>query len=174
MKKTRWIIVAVSVAVMLAVYLNWKFVNSGGDYILASDTDETYVKTLGGTAYVSNESSYFDNARYSRTKNRSDAVAVLNNLVSNDDADSDTRKIAAETIAKYAELTEKEASVENLIKSKGYGDCVVFLTEDTASVVVETLGLEPFEAAQIMDLVASSTGFDVNVIKIIEFSGVQN
>lgn len=173
MKKTRLIIVGLTVVMTVAVYANWKYSSEGGDYPVAS-TDGDQLKTLGQTAYVSSESTYFDNARYTRSKNRSDAVAVLNELINNTDADASSRKLAAETVANYAQITEAEANVENLIMSKGYEDCVVFITEDTASVVVETLGLEPYEAAQIMDLVSSVTGFSADVIKIIEFNSVQN
>ena len=173
MKKTRWIIVGLTVVMTAAVYINWKYASDGGDYPVASGDGDS-VKTLGQTAYVSAESSYFDNARYTRSKNRSDAVAVLNELIENTDADASSRKLAAETVADYARITETEANVESLIMSKGYEDCVVFLTEETASVVVETLGLEPHEAAQIMDIVSSATGFTADVIKIIEFNSVQN
>ncbi|MBO5299691.1 MAG: SpoIIIAH-like family protein [Clostridia bacterium] len=172
MKKTRWIIVGLTAVLTVAVYINWKYSSEGGDYPVASGDDN--LKVYGGATYVSSESSYFDNARYSRSKNRSDAVAVLNELIENDDADASSRKLAAETVACYAQITQDEATVENLILSKGYEDCVVFLTEETASVVVETLGLEPHEAAQIMDIVSSATGFTADVIKIIEFNSVQN
>ena len=101
-------------------------------------------------------------------------MTVLNELIENNEADASSRKLAAETVAYYAQVTEAEAMIENLVLSKGYEDCVVFLTEDTASVVVETLGLEPHEAAQIMDMVSSATGFTADVIKIIEFNSVQN
>ncbi len=176
MKKTRWVIVGLTAVLTLAVYINWKYTAAGGDYYLASGDDKDVISSeeLGDAAYVSSGSSYFDNARYSRSKNRSDAVAVLNELISNTDADASSRKLAAETVASYAKITENEAAIENLILSKGYEDCIVFLTGDTASVVIETLGLEPYEAAQIMDIVASATGFDADVIKIIEFNSVQN
>ena len=173
MKKTRLIIIGLTVVMTAAVYINWKYSSGVEDHSVAS-VEEDYLKTLGQTAYVSSDSNYFDNARYSRSKNRSDAVAVLNELILNTEADAASRKFAAETVAHYAKITEAESNIENLIMSKGYENCVVFITKDTASVVVETLGLEPYEAAQIMDIVASSTGFTADVIKIIEFNSVQN
>lgn len=175
MKKAKWAILGLTFILAVAVYVNWRFLNDDSEYVLAGSElreDDYYSKIIGEALYVSEESTYFENARYTRRKSRDEAVEVLGTLISNDSADSESKKLAAETIAQYAQITEKEQTVENLIKSKGYDDCIVFLTSDTASIVVETLGLEGYEAAQILDLASSETGLSPDVIKIIEFNSV--
>ena len=176
MKKAKWAILGLTFVLTVAVFINWRYMNENSGVPANSEIkeDDYYKKILGEALYVSENSTYFENARYTRQKSRDEAVSVLNTLISNASADSDSKKLAAETIADYAKITEKEQVIENLIKSKGFDDCIVFLGHDNASVVVETLGLEGYEAAQILDLVAGETGFSVNVIKIIEFTGVQN
>lgn len=177
MKKTRWIILGLTLMISIAVYLNWWFVRDGDDVFTVAGNDECdeYEKILGQSSYVNAEAEgYFDNARYLRKKNRDDAVSVLNQLISNNDADESAKKAAADAITVYAKNTETESTLENLITAKGFSDCIVYLGTDSVSIVVESDGLEAHEAAQIMDIASSETKFSNDVIKIIEISSIQN
>ena len=145
MKKTRWIILGLTLVISLAVYANWWFLNEGdGVFTVADEEDyEDYEKILGQSSYVNAEAeSYFDNARYLRKKNRDDSIAVLNQLISNDDADEAAKQAAAVAVADYAKTSELESVIENLIRAKGFTDCIVYVGMDNVSVVVETEGLE--------------------------------
>lgn len=176
MKKARWIILGLTLVVCIAVYINWEFVNSGNNNFTIADTnDEEYQKILGETTYVNTtETDYFENARYLRQKNRDDSISVLTELINNENADEDAKCAAASAIAGYAETSETEAMLENIIKAKGFSDCIVFLGSDNVSIVVEASGLKPSEAAQLMDIAVSETKFSADVIKIIEIDSVQN
>ena len=57
-----------------------------------------------------------------------------------------------------------EAQAENLITAKGYGECVCFLSEDSASVVVSTLenGLTDSDTARIVEIVMETTGLEAS------------
>ena len=177
MKKSRWIILGLTLVISVAVYVNWWFVNEGnGVFTVAEGEDyDEYEKVLGQSTYVNAEAdSYFENARYLRKKNRDDAVTVLNQLISNEDADDAAKKAAAVAVTDYAKATEIESTLENLIMAKGFDDCIVYLGTDNVSIVVATDGLEAHEAAQIMDIAVSETKFSTDVIKIIEISSIQN
>ena len=69
-----------------------------------------------------------------------------------------------------ASYTMSEAQAENLITAKGYGECVCFLNEESASVVVESTptGLSESDTAKIVEIVMETTGLAANQIKIIE------
>lgn len=177
MKKTRWVILGLTLAVSVSVYVNWLFVNKGDGIFTVADGEDydEYQKILGQSTYVNSETSgYFENARYLRKKNRDDAISVLNQLIENDSADQTARTAAATAIADYAQTGEKESSIETLIMAKGFRDCIVYLGTDNVSVVVESDGLLANEAAQILDIVATETKFSTDVIKIIEISSIQN
>ena len=58
--------------------------------------------------------------------------------------------------------------MENLIKAKGFEDCVVFISSDVVNVVVTSDGLTQEQAAQINELVASHTDMPTSKIQIIE------
>ena len=175
--KTKWVILGLTLVITASVYINWRFMTGGGNFLIAGGQkpSEDTVKYLGESKYVSSESdSYFDNAKYLRKKNRDEAVAVLSQLIDNANADGDMRKEAAEAITDYAVTSEREQTVENLIRAKGFRECIVFIGTGNATVVVETEKLTSAQAAQIMDIVASETNFSYDVIKIIEIGSVQN
>jgi len=177
MKKARWIILGLTVVISITVYINWYFVNKDDGFFTVSEEEEynEYEKILGQSMYVNaNQGGYFENARFLRKKNRDDAIAVLNQLIENDDADDSAKRAAAVAITDYAKTTEKESMLENIIMAKGFTDCIAYVGTDNVSIVVESQGLEAHEAAQIMDIVASETKFSTDVIKIIEISSIQN
>lgn len=177
MKKARWLILGLTVIISITVYVNWYFVNKENSMFTVAEGEDydEYEKILGQSAYVNAEDSgYFENARYLRKKNRDDAIAVLNQLIENEDADETAKRAAAVAIADYAKTTEKESTLENIIMAKGFTDCIAYIGVDNVSIVVETQGLQPYEAAQIMDIAASETKFSTDVIKIIEISSIQN
>ena len=82
--------------------------------------------------------------------------------------DDQSRLEAADKINGYAVRSEQEKAIENQIIAKGFEDCIVFVGEDNACVVVKTDGLTSAQAAQILDIIASATHLNSNVIKIIE------
>ena len=131
---------------------------------------ETDGKVLGEEVYVktSEDDSYFDQARYTRKQSRDEAISVFRSVIENENADSEARLEASENINEYAVRSEKETAAENQIKAKGFEECIVYIGEDNASVMVQTDGLTSEQAAQILDIVAAETNLNANVIKIIE------
>lgn len=63
---------------------------------------------------------------------------------------------------------ETEGKIENLIKAKGFEDCMVYISEDSADVMVKTDGLLANEAAVIKDIVIQTTDIPVENVKILE------
>ena len=70
--------------------------------------------------------------------------------------------------AQIAELSQCEISIEQLIKAKGYNECVAFIDGEAASVVVSKNGLTEAQAAQIFDIIVSKTKINSENINIVE------
>ena len=64
--------------------------------------------------------------------------------------------------------TTAENKMETLIKAKGFEDCVVYIEDQTVSVMVKTPDLVASEAAQIKDIVLGNTEVDNENIRIVE------
>ncbi len=56
--------------------------------------------------------------------------------------------------------------MENLIKSKGYDDCIVFIHQGYVNVIVDAEEITQQQAVQIQDIVASECGVDLSKITI--------
>ncbi len=76
----------------------------------------------------------------------------------------------AQSIEALASYTLAEAQIEGMITAKGYDDCVVFLSDESVSVVVSTQtdGLQTEDIAKITDVVKQETGLPASAIKILE------
>ncbi len=149
--KRNAVIITVLVFVCVAVYLNWSYdkktedAAKKGEEILNAGSESTdKTETAGSAGTISAETSESDNQ------------------------DEKT----AETGLYYAELADlalKEAEIETIIKSKGFTDCVVYLTEDSATVTVACeVSLSNAGVAQITDVIISETGLSASQLKVIE------
>lgn len=165
-KKTVVAIVTMTIFVLVAVAVNWKFSLLSNLFPSEDGAASSAPSVEAGTT---TEDSYFDNARYSRTQSRQEALALLNEIVNDESVDEETRKNAYAEVVSYAKITEGEASLESVLKAKGFEECIVFLTSDTATVVVAAEALDGPQSAQIFDAVLSQTGFEAGSVKIVTY-----
>ncbi len=182
--KKQIIMLTLSLIVCVAVYLNWRFLQSDTINNIAqtnaelnenaqeSTESEDDQKTLGEAQYVSSTATdvneYFTNSRLTRQQSKDKAIELLQTVVNNEASSAASVEKANAEISEIASQTELEGTVESLIKAKGFEDCVVFIGADSANVVVQTEGLDAKQAAQINEIVVSQTGLSASNIKIVE------
>ena len=187
--KRNAVVVAIVLFVGAAVYLNWSYNNQ------TEETGDDPGKVLGETSLVNGEqdeegtaqtgetgetgetdgeettqTGYFASARLNRQQARDSALELLQEAAADASADQTLIDEANASIQAMATYTMSEAQAENLITAKGYGECVCFLKEDSASVVVSATenGLTESDTARIVEIVMETTGLEANQIKIIE------
>ena len=161
----------------VAVYINWTFANKEdsivtgtqlSDTSLDSDSDKNYgdAELVSGSA--ENSDDFFAKARLEKQTSRDEAVATLAKMFGDTSASSEQVKEATDKALTTAKMIESESKMETLIKSKGFKDCVVYLSDQSAKVVVKSDGLEQAQAAQIMDIVVSESEVPSENISIVE------
>ncbi len=111
---------------------------------------------------------YFVEYRLSRDKLRANLVERLEDIVNNSNTDEKVRTEAQTEIMKIGKLSEKELQIEGLVKSKGFDEALVFLTDNDIKVIVSSEDLNEQEMVKILEIVKSETEFDMNNIKIIK------
>lgn len=111
---------------------------------------------------------YFTNAKMEREKTRGETIEMLTGVLNSTGADKEAKDNAQKQIEMLAKFTEGEVAAENMIRAKGYGDCIVFMGENVTSVAVETNGLNEIDAAVITELVANSGAVRADQVKIVE------
>ena len=74
-------------------------------------------------------------------------------MLDSTDSDEEARKEAVDEAAQIASNVLLESNIETLITAKGYQDCMVFIENDTCSVLVQTDLEQPNDAVVIRDIV---------------------
>lgn len=172
--RKRAVVGAVLLFVCAAVYMNWRYAGS------LEDTS----KVLGESTLVSGEKNgekataalpgekendYFATARLSRKQARDNAINMLKDASTDENADQSVLNEASETLQVLASYTVAESQIENLVTAKGYADCVAFMGAESVSVVVDDPdGLDATDVARIMDIVVQETGYEPTQIKVLE------
>lgn len=114
---------------------------------------------------------FFEQARLSRSKARDEALdAIKKTLKSSELTDEEKKQITSELEQQVSSITT-ETTVENLIKAKGFADCVVSLTRDRADVTVmtENDALTAEEVTRIRDTVLNQCkGLSAQDITVVE------
>lgn len=172
--KKRAVVGAVLLFVCAAVYMNWRYAGSLEDTskVLGESTLVSGEKTGENNANVQqmgNENDYFATARLSRKQARDNAISMLKDASTDENADQSVLNEASQTLQVLAGYTVAESQIENLVTAKGYTDCVAFMGAESISVVVEDEdGLDATDVARIMDIVVQETGYAPNQIKVLE------
>ena len=136
----------------------------------AAETAASAEEEAGETAEKTAPSDYFAAARLSRRQARDSALALLQEAGAAEEIDERVAAEVAQSIEALASYTLAEAQIEGMITAKGYDDCVVFLSDESVSVVVSTQtdGLQTEDIAKITDVVKQETGLPASAIKILE------
>lgn len=159
----------------VAGYLNVSMKNSETDPNVSVMYNEA-AKKLGEAKMVNSSSDepmqndYFTNARMEREKKRDESVEMLTEILNSPGSDSESRQNAQEQIEFLAKYTDCEVAAENLIRAKGYDDCLVFMGENVTSIAVMTEGLDATAAAAITQIVVDTGGCTAEEVKIMEIN----
>lgn len=177
------------VALGVAVYLNWEYAKSTDLALDATQanapvtgvvTDALAVdagvgdKNYGEAQLVSvgeaTGDKFFEQARLSRTKTRDEALDKLQKSLKNAKLTNEEKaELTAQLTATIDSITA-ESDIENLIKAKGFVDCVAFIDSDKVNITVMTTndGLTKEEVAQIRDIVLSKCKVSAQNITVVE------
>lgn len=111
---------------------------------------------------------YFVEQRLSRDKLRANLIDRLTSIVDNDQTNDKMRTEAQVEIINIGKISETELQIEGLVKSKGFDEALVLLTDDDVKVIVSVEELTEAEMVKILDIVRSETEFDIDNIKIMK------
>ena len=187
--KRNAVVAAVVLFVCGAVYLNWSYqkgqteaagktlgeaelvsMQTADPLLSASPNPSASPAASAAPSDASKGSGYFDSARLNRQEARDSALSILQEAVADENASETMKEESSAAIQTLANYTVSEAQIENLVTAKGYADCVAFISDDSASVVVSATeeGLTDADVARITEIVTDETGLEASSIKIIE------
>lgn len=167
--KKQIVLAALVLCLSLAVYLNWVY--SGSDINLPVTNTLEQAKNYGDSQYVdlsADSDVFFAEAKLTRQKTRDEAVQTLKNLIESESITPEQRTELALQTTSMANAIEKEGKIENLIKAKGFTECMVYYDTERVDVIVKTNGLMTNEVAQMKDIIVKEVSVPDENISIIE------
>ena len=148
----RNIVIALSVLLIgAAVYVNWQLFGAPSKNVSKPADVSTEVNKNDDESKAATD--YFASADVSRKQARDEAKEVLQSVVDDKEALDAAKEKALADIAAMAANIELEANIEQLIKAKGFEECVAVINGDKATVVVKSDGLKPNKLSQILEIV---------------------
>lgn len=183
--KRQLILASLVVALGAAVYLNWQFSDDKGlsatgilestkelgeaRYVNTSNVAEKTDETSLASATLSDETKkYFAEADSNRRKAHEETEEKLKNLSCEPNINSDIKNEITKQIETFAKNTQQEAGIENLIKAKGFGECITSIQNGEGNVIVSPGNLDENSAVIIRDIVSGQSGIPYDKIKIVE------
>lgn len=160
------------VCLAAAVWLNMKYSSFDNNQLGANNnsSDLEYFdkdSNLGQAVQTSTGVDKIATARQERNNNRSKTIADLTGVVNSSTADSKAKEEALKGLNLIAEQVNAEASMETVIKLKGFEDALAIISDETVTVIVPAESLLTSQTLQIQDAVISQKSIDLEKIKII-------
>ncbi|MBQ2719882.1 MAG: SpoIIIAH-like family protein [Clostridia bacterium] len=151
----------------VAVYLNyhWFYGDEGPTY---GDGNMVDGGAGDGDGTV-NVSTYFSATQLARKEARDEALEVLQGVLENEEAVEATKQEAMAKMSRIAEDIQNEATVESLVKAKGFENCVAVISGEKINVIVSSPEeLVASQVAQINEIVYETTGILPVNVKIMQ------
>lgn len=112
------------------------------------------------------EDDYFASSRLGRNTMYSQMIESYQNLLDNSNVGEKQKTVATQEITKINNIQNSIMICENLIKTKGIEDVVIFVNDKSISVIVKADKLENDTIAQIQNIIAREMKAEIENIHI--------
>lgn len=125
--------------------------------------DENITETV---ANIETDDAYFTTSKLERENMYSQMLETYQQIYNNSETSADQKTSALTEIANINKIRNALMIAENLISAKGFENVVIFVNENSVSVVVGDQELETEKIAQIQNIVSRELNVDASVIHI--------
>ena len=113
------------------------------------------------------EDGYFQESKLSRDTMYSQTLETYQNILNNTNVSEEQKAIVTQEITELNKEKNAIMICENLISTKGFKNCVIFVNVESISVIVESQELKPDEIAQIQNIISREMSAEVENIHIM-------
>ena len=113
------------------------------------------------------EDDYFASSRLGRNTMYSQMIESYQNLLENNNVGEEQKTIATQEITNINNIQNSIMICENLIKTKGIEDLVIFVNGDSINVIVKEKELDKEKIAQIQNIITRELEADIGNIHIM-------
>lgn len=147
-------------------------VSSIGDAQLVSSNNVIDSNSLNEVSVATSSSSssrtddYFASSRLGRDTMYSQMIESYQNLLDNQNVSEEQKTVATQEITEINNTQNSIMICENLIKTKGISDVVIFVNDKSINVIVKADTLEQDTIAQIQNIIAREMNAEIENIHI--------
>lgn len=128
----------------------------------ASNVEENTVETNAEAV----DDTYFTTSKLERENMYSQMLETYQQIYNNTEASTDQKTSAIEEIAKINKTKNAIMIAENLLSAKGFKNIVIFVNENSISVIAGETELKSEQIAQIQNIVSRELNVDAGIIHI--------
>ncbi len=128
----------------------------------ASNVEENAIETNAEAV----DDTYFTTSKLERENMYSQMLETYQQIYNNTEASTDQKTSAIEEIAKINKTKNAIMIAENLLSAKGFKNIVIFVNENSISVIAGETELKPEQIAQIQNIVSRELNMDAGIIHI--------
>lgn len=121
--------------------------NNDTNQIKSNTTEET-------SSNVSNNIEYFTKSKLERDNMYSQMIETYEKILNSDNSLETQKQTATTEITKINQTKNSVMICENLIKTKGFENVIIFVNGDSVSIIIGIQELKPEEVAQIQNIVS--------------------
>lgn len=129
------------------------------------ETTESSISTQE-TSASNYEAEYFVSSRLERDKMYSQMIETYQGMLESSTVSAEQKSISTQEITNINNKKNSIMIAENLIKNLGFEDVVVFVNEESVSVIIKAEKLEEAQIAQIQNIVCREIGVGAEMIHI--------
>ncbi len=192
-KQRKLTLVVLSFALMIAVYLNWEYSHGVEGQYFTAETMETQAEAseinegdllqtmddyeaenYGDAQLVATNKTdiekYFEETRLAREKTRDEALDTLEKTLKSANLSDEEKTAATASLTKVVQDMTLETDIENMVKAKGFTDCVATISGEkiTLAVALPSGALSQEDVVKVRDIVLSKTTITAQNIVVIE------
>lgn len=131
-----------------------------------SAIDSSMIVTSDDYSELANADVYFEEARATINMDRNQVISMLTDVIEETKDGTAEKNSATQQKLKIIDYMNKEKVIENLIKTKGFTDALVLMTDNSVNVTVNKQEITQSDVAKICDIVMRETGRDASQIVI--------
>lgn len=122
--------------------------------------------TVETVAVEETDDTYFTTSKLERENMYSQMLETYQQIYNNTETSSDQKTSALNEIAKINKTKNAIMIAENLISAKGFKNAVIFVNENSISVIIGENELTPEQIAQIQNIVSRELNVEAGIIHI--------
>lgn len=112
------------------------------------------------------EYDYFEETKIERERMYSEMIETYQKMIDSTETPNDQKAISVQEISNIANIKNGIMISENLIKNKGFDDVVIFVNNDTVSVVVKAYTLNKEQISKIQNIIERELNVETKNINI--------